>query len=206
MLIARIPSLITRSLKKMTWNIKGDSRSVYLTFDDGPTPKVTQWVLDLLDQYKAGGTFFCLGRNVDAHPEIYNEIVKRGHSVGNHTYSHMKGYSASVSRYMDDIRIAGELIDSKLFRPPYGRILPQQVRAALHHYKIIMWEVLSVDYNPKISGDRVVKNVISNVRPGSIVVFHDSDKASKNLYYALPKVLEFLKQEGYEMKVIDPKG
>lgn len=206
MLIARIPRLFTRSLKKMTWNINGDPRSVYLTFDDGPTPKVTQWVLDLLDEYNAGGTFFCLGRNVDAHPEIYDEIVKRGHSVGNHTYSHMKGYSASVDRYMDDIRIAGELIDSRLFRPPYGRILPQQVRAVFHHYKIVMWEVLSVDYNPRISGDRVVKNVISNVQPGSIVVFHDSDKASKNLYYALPIVLEFLKLEGYEMKVIDPQG
>ncbi len=202
MLISRIPRLITRSLKKMTWNINGDSRSVYLTFDDGPTPEVTHWVLDLLDQYKAGGTFFCLGRNVDAHPDIYNEIVKRGHSVGNHTYSHMKGYSASVNRYMDDIRIAGELIDSRLFRPPYGRILPRQVRAVSPHYKIIMWEVLSVDYNPKISGDTVVKNVTSNVRPGSIVVFHDSDKASKNLYYALPKVLEFLQAEGYEMKAI----
>ena len=203
MLIARIPSLITKSFKRMTWNIQGDTKSVYLTFDDGPTPKVTDWVLDKLDDYNARGTFFCLGRNVDAHPEILKEIVSRGHSVGNHTYSHMKGYSASNSRYMDDIRLADELIDSKLFRPPYGRILPRQVRAILPRYKIIMWEVLSVDYNRKVSGDRVVKNVINNVRNGSIVVFHDSDKARKNLYHALPVVLEYLKENGYEMKRID---
>lgn len=187
----------------MAWNINGDSRSVYLTFDDGPTPEVTPWVLDQLDTYNASATFFCLGRNVEAYPEIYDDIIMRGHSVGNHTYSHMKGYSASVSRYIDDIQIAGELIDSKLFRPPYGRILPKQVKAVKHHYKIIMWEVLSVDYSQKISGVRVVKNVVSNVRPGSIVVFHDSEKARDNLYYALPRVLEFLQSEGYAMKAID---
>lgn len=206
MLIAKIPSIITRSLKNMSWNLNGETKSVYLTFDDGPTPKVSEWVLNKLDEYNAKGTFFCLGRNVDAYPEIYNEIVKRGHSVGNHTYSHMKGYSASTQRYMDDIELADELIDSKLFRPPYGRILPRQVKAVLPHYKIIMWEVLSVDYNRKISGERVVKNVINNVKPGSIVVFHDSDKARKNLYYALPVVMEYLKKEGYEMKAIDELG
>ena len=186
----------------MTWNIKDEEKSVYLTFDDGPTPKVTDWVLNLLDEYDAKGTFFCLGRNVDAYPDIYKEIVRRGHSVGNHTYSHMKGYSASTQRYMDDIRIAGELIDSKLFRPPYGRILPRQVKAILPHYKIIMWEVLSVDYNRKVSSGRVAKNVINNVKPGSIVVFHDSDKARKNLYAALPVVMEYLKKEGFAMKAL----
>ncbi len=202
MLIARIPSLITRSFKKMTFNIRDNSKSVYLTFDDGPTPKVTHWVLDKLDEYKAKGTFFCLGRNVDAHPEIFSEIVKRGHSVGNHTYSHMKGYSASTSKYLDDIHMADELIKSKLFRPPYGRILRSQVKAILPEFKIILWEVLSVDYNRKISGDTVSKNVINNVRPGSIVVFHDSDKARKNLYHALPEVLKYLQENGYEMKAI----
>jgi peptidoglycan/xylan/chitin deacetylase (PgdA/CDA1 family) len=202
MLIARIPSLITRSFKRMTWNINGDSKSVYLTFDDGPTPEVTAWVLDKLDEYGAKGTFFCLGRNVDAHHDIFKEIKRRGHSVGNHTYSHMKGYSASNSKYMDDIRLADELIDSKLFRPPYGRILGRQVKEIHPHFKIIMWEVLSVDYNPRVSGEKVVKNVTKNVRPGSIVVFHDSVKASKNLYHALPVVLEYLKKNGYEMKAI----
>lgn len=186
----------------MTWNIKCDSKCVYLTFDDGPTPEVTSWVLDRLDEYDAKGTFFCLGRNVDAHPDIFREIVKRGHSVGNHSYSHMKGYSASNSKYMDDIRMADELIGSKLFRPPYGRILPRQVKEIYPQFKIIMWEVLSVDYNPKVSEERVVRNVIRNVRSGSIVVFHDSKKASKNLYHALPEVLEYLKKNGYEMLAI----
>jgi peptidoglycan-N-acetylglucosamine deacetylase len=186
----------------MIWNINGDSKSVYLTFDDGPTPEVTQWVLDRLDEYDAKGTFFCLGRNVEAHSDIFRDIVKRGHSVGNHTYSHMKGYSASNSKYMNDIQMANEVIDSKLFRPPYGRILSRQVKEIHPHYKIIMWEVLSVDYNYKISGDRVIKNVTRNVRPGSIVVFHDSKKASKNLYHALPVVLNYLKENGYTMKAI----
>lgn len=186
----------------MTWNINGDTKCVYLTFDDGPTPEVTSWVLDRLDEYQAKGTFFCLGRNVEKYPEIFRELGKRGHSVGNHTYSHMKGYSASNSRYLDDIRMADELIGSKLFRPPYGRILPRQVEVIHPKYKIVMWEVLSVDYNPKVRAERVVRNVIKNVRNGSIVVFHDSKKASKNLYHALPEVLEYLKKNGYAMHAI----
>jgi len=206
MLIVRPPSLLTRALHRMTWDLHGDHREVFLTFDDGPTPVVTPWVLDQLAEAEAMATFFCLGRNVDKHPEIYNQILERGHSVGNHSYSHLKGFRSSIKRYMDDIDLASDMIDSKLFRPPYGRIFPGQVKAVLEQYDIIMWDVLSIDYNSGLTGERVLRNVTRNVKPGSIIVFHDSDKAADNLYYALPRTLEFLKDEGYVMKAIPSKG
>ena len=190
----------------MTWDLKGDHREVYLTFDDGPTPVVTPWVLDQLDAAKAKATFFCLGRNVDKYGDIYNQILAAGHSVGNHSYSHLKGFRSSIKRYMDDIHLASDMIDSKLFRPPYGRILPGQVKAVIEEYDIIMWDVLSIDYNSGLTGDRVLRNVTNNVKPGSIIVFHDSDKASDNLYYALPRTLEFLQENGYTMKAIPSSG
>ena len=190
----------------MTWDLHGKHRDVFLTFDDGPTPVVTPWVLDQLEEAGAKGTFFCLGRNVDKHPEIYNRILTGGHSVGNHSYSHLKGFRSSIHRYMDDIRLASDMIDSKLFRPPYGRIFPGQVKAVLEQYDIIMWDVLSIDYNAGLSGERVLQNVTRNVKPGSIIVFHDSEKAARNLYYALPRTIEFLKQEGYSMMPIPSNG
>jgi peptidoglycan-N-acetylglucosamine deacetylase len=206
MLIVRPPSLLTRALHRMTWDIQGEHREVYLTFDDGPTPVVTSWVLEQLDKAGARATFFCLGRNVDKHPDIYNQILSGGHSVGNHSYSHLKGFRSSIRRYMDDIHLASDMIDSKLFRPPYGRIFPGQVKAVLEQYDIIMWDVLSIDYNSGLGGERVLQNVTRNVKPGSIIVFHDSEKAADNLYYALPRTLEFLKQEGYSMKQIPSSG
>ena len=190
----------------MTWDLPGDHRNVYLTFDDGPTPVVTPWVLDRLAEADAQATFFCLGRNVDKHPGIYNQILSAGHSVGNHSYSHLKGFRSSVKRYMDDIHLASGMINSKLFRPPYGRIFPGQVKAVIQQYDIIMWDVLSIDYNSGLSGKRVLQNVTRNVKPGSIIVFHDSDKASENLYYALPRTLEFLRDEGYRMLSIPSTG
>ena len=198
--------MLTRALNRMTWDLHGDHREVFLTFDDGPTPVVTPWVLEQLAQADAKGTFFCLGRNVDKHPEIYEQILANGHSVGNHSYSHLKGFRSSIKRYMDDINLASDMIDSKLFRPPYGRIFPGQVKAVLEHYDIIIWDVLSIDYNAVIRGERVLQNVVRNVKPGSIIVFHDSDKAADNLYYALPRTLEFLKDEGYIMSPIPSSG
>ena len=199
MIIARIPRILSWSVKSLTWEIPSGQKEVYLTFDDGPTPEVTEWVLDELDKYHAKATFFCLGKNVEANSELYKKILTKGHAVGNHSYSHMKGFRSSVKRYKRDIDQAAGLIDSKLFRPPYGRILPGQAKQLKKYYTIIMWTVLSVDYNPKVSGAQVVRNVLENVRPGSIIVFHDSVKASENLYAALPKVLEFLKENEYGM-------
>jgi peptidoglycan/xylan/chitin deacetylase (PgdA/CDA1 family) len=198
MIIARIPRLLRRTFRSLTWELPAGEKNVYLTFDDGPTPEVTEWVLDQLDAYHAKATFFCLGNNVEAFPGLYTEILSRGHAVGNHSYSHKKGFRTSVGSYVEDVDRAAGLIHSDLFRPPYGSILPAQVRALKKRYRIIMWSVLSVDYNASLEGEQVVRNVVENVRPGSVIVFHDSVKASKNLYAALPAVLEFLRREGYQ--------
>lgn len=205
MLIARPPRIITRLMPRFTWDLPAEGNKVYLTFDDGPTPDVTLRVLEHLKQYKARATFFCLGRNVDHYPDIYQQILNEGHSSGNHTYSHLKGWGSRNKTYYDDIELARNHIDSTLFRPPYGRIKPSQVSEILKTYRIIMWSVLSIDYNRRVSGDQCVKNVTDNVQPGSIIVFHDSAKARKNLYFALPRVLEYLNKKGYEMVAI-PMG
>jgi peptidoglycan/xylan/chitin deacetylase (PgdA/CDA1 family) len=205
MFIVRPPEIITRMMPRVTWGFYGELRKVFLSFDDGPTPDVTPWVLDCLKQHNAKATFFCLGRNVDHNPEIYNQILNEGHSVGNHTYSHLKGYGTRNQQYFDDIELAHNLIDSELFRPPYGRILSSQISEILKYYRIIMWDVLSYDYNRRVSGDVIIRNVTKNVRSGSIIVFHDSAKARKNLYHALPKVLEYLNEAGFEMIAIPMK-
>ncbi len=192
-------------MPRMTWDFYGESKKVFLTFDDGPTPDVTEWVLTHLKEYQAKATFFCLGRNVDHFPDIYEKIIGDGHSVGNHSYSHLKGFGSSNRTYFEDIEMARNLINSDLFRPPYGRIRPSQVNEIVKNYRIIMWNVLSIDYNRKIPGEKVVQNVMKNVTSGSIVVFHDSSKARKNLYYALPKVLEQLTARGYELVSIPMK-
>jgi len=205
MLIVRPPHFITRLMPRMTWGFYGELRKVFLTFDDGPTPDITDWVLDQLARYNAKATFFCIGRNVEHFPDIYQRILDEGHSVGNHTYSHLKGFGSSNRHYFEDIELARNLIDSDLFRPPYGRIRPAQVNRIVNHYRIIMWDVLSIDYNRKVPCNQVYRNVIDNVRSGSIAVFHDSAKARKNLYYALPRVLEYLSRQNYEMVSIPMK-
>ena len=163
---------------------------VFLTFDDGPTPKVTPWVLDCLREHDALATFFCLGRNVDRYPEIYRQILDGGHAVGNHTYSHLKGWKTPNSEYLNDIQLANQSIESHLFRPPYGRFSKTQIRAIRKDYSIVMWDVLSQDYDSSIPPQKCMANVEANIRPGSIIVFHDSEKAKGNLYYTLPRVLE----------------
>jgi peptidoglycan/xylan/chitin deacetylase (PgdA/CDA1 family) len=205
MFIVRPPEIITRMMPRVTWGFYGELKKVFLSFDDGPTPDVTPWVLDCLKKHNAKATFFCLGRNVDHNPEIYNQILSEGHSTGNHTYSHLKGYGTRNQQYFDDIELARNLIDSELYRPPYGRILSAQITEIIRNYRIIMWDVLSYDYNRRVSGDVIVRNVTRNVRSGSIIVFHDSAKARKNLYHALPPVLEYLNKEGYEMLAIPMK-
>lgn len=203
MILARISDVLRHFCPGLTWEMPADDRKVYLTFDDGPTPEVTHWVLEQLEQYRAGATFFCLGSNVEKNPEILREIVARGHRLGNHSHTHKKGFRTSVRSYMKDVDRAAGYIDSDLFRPPYGRIWPWQARQLRKQYRIVMWSVLSVDYDPGVAGSQVVKNVLDNVRPGSIIVFHDSVKASKNLYHALPQVLKALHHEQYAMESLD---
>ena len=187
----------------MVWDIPGSEKKLYLTFDDGPTPGVTSKVLDLLREYNAKGTFFCLGRNVERHPELLQEIVDQGHSIGNHSYSHLKGWRSENQEYFNDIELASHNIRSKLFRPPYGQIKRSQVKYLKTKYKIIMWSVMSHDYEPVISKERCLKSTLKYCREGSIVVFHDSVKASEKLFYVLPKLLEEYTLRGFSFDRID---
>jgi peptidoglycan/xylan/chitin deacetylase (PgdA/CDA1 family) len=194
MLFVKTPVLIMKLFPELIWHFatrgNREDNKIYLTFDDGPTPEVTPWVLDNLRKYDAKGTFFCLGRNVDRYPDIYRQIRQEGHAVGNHTYSHLKGSTTRNSEYINDIELAGHDIDSKLFRPPYGRFKKSQIRELRKDYKIVMWNVLSGDYDPKINPEKCYSNISENIRPGSIIVFHDSFKAWDNLYHTLPNMLE----------------
>src|SRR4030043_1605479 len=166
-----------------------------------PTPGVTTWVLDQLRQFEAQGTFFCLGKNVEKNPDLYNKIIEEGHAVGNHTYSHLKGWQMDNTEYFSDIDLANNFIRSNLFRPPYGKFTASQIKYLSDNYQIVMWDILSQDYSQNISPDKVLSNVLDNVRGGSIVVFHDSVKAEPNLTYALPRVLESLSGK-YELRKI----
>lgn len=181
------------------WRIKRrGAKVVYLTFDDGPIPEVTPWVLDLLDKYGIKATFFLVGDNVRRSPELFEEIKRRGHSYGNHTMHHLQGMKVTTLRYMRDITEADSLIDSTLFRPPYGILRWAQAAAIKNHYNIVMYDLVTRDYSKKLTPERVLENVKRYVRNGSIIVFHDSLKARENLTYALPRAIEWLKSQGYE--------
>jgi len=171
---------------------------VFLTFDDGPTPGITEQVLDILKTFAAGASFFCIGRNAERNPELIRRISAEGHTIGNHTYSHLNGMKTINRDYFNDIELAQSLVPSVLFRPPYGMIRPSQIRYLRKLFTIIMWDVMSYDYDAGVTKEKCLDNVLKNVRPGSIVVFHDSLKASGNVLYALPKVLEFLKDKKFK--------
>lgn len=187
------------------WRIKTREKHLYLTFDDGPVPEVTPWVLDLLKRYDAKATFFCVGENVFRYPELYNRLIQEGHQVGNHTFNHMPGFKNKRMAYVENIGKAGSLIKSNLFRPPHGQIRFSLRSWLNRRFKVIMWDVLSGDYDKNRSGERCSRDVIKGVRPGSIIVFHDSLKAEKNLRIALPETLKVLSAEGYAFYAI-PEG
>lgn len=180
---------------------KGRKR-VFLTFDDGPIPEVTPWVLDLLDSYGIKATFFMVGQNVEHHPELLEEVRRRGHSVGNHTLHHLQGASATTLRYMRDAAEGAELTGSTLFRPPHGWLRPRQMMALKKHYKVIMYDLVTRDYSKRLTPGQVVDNVKRYARDGSIIVFHDSLKSRPRLKEALPKSIEWLKSQGYEFCVL----
>lgn len=189
------------------WSLPATGRDIYLSFDDGPHPEITPWVLDLLAQYEAKASFFCIGNNVALYPEVYKRIINEGHAVGNHTYHHLNGWKTSEAAYISDVKQAAQLIDSKLFRPPYGKIRSLQAKNLLNvlgaDTRIVMWDVLSGDFDRAFTSQQCYENVIRNIAPGSIVVFHDSEKAFPHLKIVLPRVLEFLKEANYSMKKID---
>lgn len=203
----------------LTWKLPSKEKILYLTFDDGPIPEVTPWVLSLLKKYNARSTFFCIGDNVEKNPEIFHRVLAEGHSVGNHTFNHLNGWKISTKDYLGNILLAEEAIyttidfrDSgldlksekfpgrKLFRPPYGRITPSQIKQLKQlDYEIVMWDVVSMDFDRTIPVEKCLMNVTENAGPGSIIVFHDSLKAEKNLRNVLPEILEYYKKKGYKM-------
>lgn len=199
--INRPPNWLRKLYFSFKWNGNRNSKNIYLTFDDGPTPVISEWILKQLQIHDAKATFFCIGRNVERHPEIYQKIIADGHAVGNHTYSHLKGWRTNNQEYIEDINLASQFIDSNLYRPPYGKIGSLQIKKVKQaKYKLFMWDVLSEDYNEEISKEQCLDNVLDNTTSGSIIVFHDSVKASPNLYYTLPLALKKLKEKGYNFR------
>jgi peptidoglycan-N-acetylglucosamine deacetylase len=203
----KTPWWLKRLYSSYTWNIKTKEKVIYLSFDDGPHPVATGFVLDQLKKYNARATFFCIGKNVLAEPALYRRIIDEGHSVGNHTQHHLNGWKAKDAEYLADVTEAALLIDSSLFRPPYGRITSFQARN-IHkamkkdNSRIVMWDVLSGDFDETLSGEDCLKNVILNTNNGSIVVLHDSEKAFPRLEYSLPVILEFFEKKGYRFEKI----
>lgn len=198
MLIEQPPIPYRMLFPETVWRIPMKHKAVFLTFDDGPIPEVTPWVLDLLDHYGIKATFFCVGDNVRKHPETFRMVVERGHSVGNHTMHHLQGAKVTTARYVADIMEAHALIDSPLFRPPHRLIRWKQAAAIKDNMRIIMYDLVTRDYSKKLTGEQVLDNVRRYVRNGSIIVFHDSLKSESNLRYALPRAIEWLKENGYQ--------
>ena len=201
----KTPWLARKLFPEFTWKVNTEENDIYLSFDDGPHPEITPWVLDQLRKYDAKGSFFCIGNNVKKYPEIYKRVIDEGHEIGNHTWSHMNGWKASRNTYLEDIQKATGYIQSSLFRPPYGRIRRGQaagVAEAMQNpkSKVIMWDVLSGDFDKNFSAQQCIDNVLSNYVRGSIVVFHDSEKAFMNLKETLPVVLEHLRMERFNCK------
>lgn len=249
----KTPKLLKGIFPKYIWNMPDDQKVIYLTFDDGPTPEITQWTLDLLKTYNAKATFFCIGNNIEKHAELFNQIIKEGHALGNHTFHHPKGWTTNADFYVAEVLKTQVLIDyhllnsefktpnsnahssevdqdqslkihlgpkatleqdnnptvpkrqipigQQLFRPPYGQITPNQGKRLLAlGYKIVMWDILAFDWKDSISKEQCAKNVISKASSGSIIVFHDSIKASKRMKFALTKTLEHFSEQGYEFK------
>lgn len=210
----KIPSFIKRIFPDYVWDFSSSGKVLYLTFDDGPTPHITPWVLDVLQHYNAKATFFCIGDNVEKHPEIFKQVLDRGHTVGNHTQNHLRGWKTSTKRYVENTLKAQEAIDANtplaikttLFRPPYGQITPNQGKTLLSlGYRIIMWSVITFDWEDYLSEEQCLNNTLNNTTDGNIIVFHDSVKASRNMMYTLPKVLKHFSSLGYTFKAIPLK-
>ena len=187
----------------MLWKVD-TKESIYLTFDDGPTPRITEQILDILDNYGAKATFFCLGNNAELYPELVSLIEERGHAIGNHSYNHTRGWLTTTENYMASAYKAGQFLPhTRLFRPPYGRIAIREVnRMRTQGWKVVMWNNISEDYDHRISPPRCARKVTRHIKAGNIIVFHDSVKASKNMLFALPKVLEAIQKRGLKCEII----
>ena len=204
-------SLVKKIFSNLVWDVPNTENKIYLTFDDGPIPEITVWVLEELKKHDAKATFFCIGHNIEKHPGIFEKVINEGHSIGNHTFNHLNGWKTSTEEYLKNTFLCEEQIleskicnlKSKIFRPPYGKIKPSQSKKLRRlGYKIIMWDVLSADYDTSISPEKCLENVLQNVSSGSIIVFHDSVKAFPNLEYTLPKALKYWTVKGFVFDTI----
>jgi peptidoglycan/xylan/chitin deacetylase (PgdA/CDA1 family) len=203
LLLLQPSPLLKRIYPQVTWNMDRAEPSIYLTFDDGPIPVITEWILDLLKDYDAKSTFFCVGANIQKNPAIYERILQEGHSAGNHTMFHSGGFKTRSSEYLKEAAECRKLVNNHLFRPPHGQLKPSQYKALIAEgYRIILWDVISYDYE-KISPEKCAKNVLNNARNGSIVLFHDNVKAEANIRYALPLMLRDFSEKGFRFKRIE---
>lgn len=201
----RLPRLFTSLFTEAVWRFEEAGKVVYLTFDDGPIPEVTPWVLDYLEKEDIKATFFCVGENVQKYPELYQQILEGGHSVGNHTFNHLQGFKNDDQYFFTNIEKAGIYIDSDLFRPPHGLLKVSQYNFLKNKYRLIMWDLISCDYDIRMKPEKIYKNVRDFVRPGSILTFHDSEKAKINLMKALPLSITWMKEQGYRFEAIPYK-
>ncbi|MFI5205291.1 MAG: polysaccharide deacetylase family protein [Flavobacteriales bacterium] len=202
MYTVKTPLLVKALYADLTWNFSRKTNDVFLTFDDGPHPQITGEVISHLAKANAKATFFCVGANIEKHPGTFQQLLAENHSVGNHTYDHMNGWKNSNRQYFRSIVKCKKLVSTSLFRPPHGKITRAQARMVRKKFNIIMWDVLSADFDKTVSKEKCVDNVIKNIQPGSVVVFHDSEKAAEKMLYALPRVLDYIQEKKWNMKEI----
>jgi peptidoglycan/xylan/chitin deacetylase (PgdA/CDA1 family) len=201
----RIISRIFRHFlpSSLLWKVKTKKKEVFLTFDDGPIPGLTLEILGILHEYGATATFFCVGENVVRYPEIYRQLIREQHATGNHSHHHLKGWKVKFRDYLEDVSNASRYVDSNLYRPPYGLITWRQAKALSKKYRVVMWSVLTRDFDPGVTKEECLATAIHGVEPGAIIVFHDNLKSRDKVLYALPRLLEYLRKEGYSTGVIN---
>lgn len=202
MYTVRPPVFLKLFYRNAKWCLPREKPTVYLTFDDGPIPEITPWVLDTLKKHNIKATFFCVGENVEKNNLIYHQIKENGHRIGNHTHHHLNGWKTNNAQYYSDIEKCNTLIKTNLFRPPYGKMSIAQNSEIAKNYQVIMWDIISGDFDPHTTPKKCLENIVMNVRNGSIIVFHDNIKAKENLYSALPRSIEYLQEKGYSFDVL----